>query len=573
MPTTNNEDVYIIPSFDGGQQSKTSIFLNKKNELALAKNVDLDHIVGAISKTLGYSQKGNEIAVARTLLGCGALNTSGGTDKLLAFANTVGDAAADAYIYNSSTEVWDAQSRSFTASQSFETESFLNQLFVVNGLTDVPENYTGAAWSQATNVTDMPKAKFIKEDQFRLFLFNINIPVGGNFPSRVWYCDLPSNNAITWGFESGTDLVTTASSPIVTSAGGKFISRNVKVGDPFLITTDADAGEYEVESINSETQVTLTEDLTATDTGVSFWTGGNWFDVSRDNSDVGKGIGKNSGRLLLFKRFSLYKFLKTASASTDSLILVKGVPGTVSHRSITNLNKWTFYAADSGIWRYDGSNAILISRAVQEVWDGVSTANYGSIVGWNENEELLKIFVGDVSNTDTDLSISKCVMVYNPFTNIWWFESLADTPKCQVTWVQSDVKKHFMFSNGKALQTANGNDFDGEAIDMEAETSWHFPIAPEVSVNITRIKVYTIRGREIDCQYKFAYYFQGEGFLQDEEWKRLDAENKSEYEANYIPEQNDNRACGIKLNFRESSTGVRSAILRVVVYHANKELR
>ena len=163
MATTNEERVFIVPSFDGGMQRRSSPFQDRINELKLAKNVDLQQILGAITKALGYTQLGSNIRTTETVLGCGSLNTSGGVNKLIAFSGT------DAYVYNSVSEDWDSQGRGYTASQKFQTENFLDQLFEVNGLTDAPENYTGAAWSATNNVTDMPTAKYIKMSRQRLY--------------------------------------------------------------------------------------------------------------------------------------------------------------------------------------------------------------------------------------------------------------------------------------------------------------------------------------------------------------------------------------------------------------------
>src|SRR3990167_10669922 len=156
MDTTNEEKLLIIPSLDGGVQMQTTEFLPQKSEIKLGKNIDLTFRLGGIAKALGYDNKGNPISGTPTILGAGKISTSAGVDKLVAFAGT------DAYVYNSGTGNWDAQSRTYTASQKFETENFLDLLFEVNGLTDAPQSYTGSAWSTSTNVTDMPKSKYIK---------------------------------------------------------------------------------------------------------------------------------------------------------------------------------------------------------------------------------------------------------------------------------------------------------------------------------------------------------------------------------------------------------------------------
>jgi len=67
-----------------------------------------------------------------------------------------------------------------------------------------------------------------------------------------------------------TDLVTTASSGVVTSACSTFQTDGVQAGDSFAIGTGPDAGTYTVQSVDSETQITLTTTLTGTRTGIRF---------------------------------------------------------------------------------------------------------------------------------------------------------------------------------------------------------------------------------------------------------------------------------------------------------------
>ena len=564
MATTTEERIYIVPAFDGGMQRRSTKFLAQQREVLFAKNTDFQYKLGGIAKALGYTKKGNSISGTPNILGCGSLNTSGGVDKILAFAGT------DAYVWDGGT-TWTAQSRSYSASQLFETERFLDQLFEVNGLTDVPENYDGATWSQTRNITDMPKSKFIKEYAVRLFLFNLNLPVGGNFPSRIWFSDLPVNNAITWGFESGTDLASTAASATVTSAGGAFQTRNIKVGDPFFIVGGNNDGEYEVQSVNSQTSITLTKTVTNTNTNQSFWVGGNYFDVARDNSDVGMGLGKNSDRILFFKRFSLWKFLKGDTDESDSLIEIKGVPGTVSHRSITNVRDWTFYWSDTGLWRCNGVTSQLMSNSMQEIVDGIDPTSLDDIVGWSVGDRIVKMFLGDINNTTTGLVINKCVYCYDAFSNASWVEEYDDTIRASVKWIESSALKNFIFSSdGEVFQSENGNAYNGNAFPMEVETYFYFPIAPEVSINFTRFKIYTEHGREINTQFKLAYF---DGRI-DDDWRRLHLKDKTEHEQEWRVPETENRAAGFALKFIESeATNARPVIERVAAYYTGGEIR
>lgn len=563
MATTNNEKTYPIKSFDRGMQRTTTKFLPEANDLFFGKNIDLQKVLGGITKALGYTQKGVDINSSANILGAGALNTSAGVNKLLAFSGT------DAYVFDGSS-AWAAQSRTFTASQSFEVENFLDMLFMVNGLTDAPQSYTGAAWSTTTNVTDMPKAKYIRETAGRLFLGNINVPIGGSFPSRVWYSNIPVNNAITWDFESGTDLATTASSGVVTSAAGLFKTRGIKVGDPFFIAEGSDIGQYTVLSIDSETQITLTVNLTATATNLDFWVGGNWFDVARDNSDVIMGLGRNSDRLLCFKRYSVHKFQKTNNDETDSLLPIRGIPGTTSHRSIANIKEWTFWVSDNGIWRFDGASGLLISYPVQEIWDGVTAANKLSAVSWTKDDRILKTYVGNVSNSDTGLTISNCVICYDTYLDQFWVDSIPDIIRCAVVWIDSNVKKTFIFSStGECEDTSTGDTFDGVNVDMDFETWPHFPISPEVAVNITRIRLYGIKIQSAKPQYKL-YYEDGKI---DADWQNADITDKTEHEIEIGMKLSEKKACGVSLRGTEDSSNIRPTIERGVIYYSDAVLR
>jgi hypothetical protein len=66
------------------------------------------------------------------------------------------------------------------------------------------------------------------------------------------------------------DLVTTAGSAVVTSASSTFITDGVQPGDAFVIATGPDVGTYFVQSVNSQTQITLTQTLSSTRTGIGF---------------------------------------------------------------------------------------------------------------------------------------------------------------------------------------------------------------------------------------------------------------------------------------------------------------
>lgn len=575
MATTNNERTHTISSYDGGVQRRSTRFLTRQNELRMSINSDLQRVLGGISKSLGYEQLGNAIASGATILGCGSLTTDTGTRKLIAFADSGSN--GDAFIYNAGTGNWDAQSLSLDTEQSYETANFLNRMYRASGAVNRLAYYSGSGWTTPWGFSDAPLGFYIIEFNSRLYLFKIHLWGTDSFYSRCWYSDLPTNSGgtenVTWGLELGSDLVTTASSAVVTSAGATFITNNIKVGDPFFIYDGTDVGEYEVKTIDSNTQITLTKTLTTSDTAIQYWVGGNWFDVATNNSDIGMGLGKNSDRLLLFKRFSLWKFNKGVTSESDTLIQVKGVPGTTSSRSIVNMYGWTFYWADSGLWRYDGNTSELISGTIQDVVDGISSSSLFDVVGWQEGDRVLKMYVGDISNTVTNLSVSKCVVCFDVLAENFWFESFADAVTCATSWTESSTAKvqNILFSSqGEALETETGNSHDNTAISMEVETPFYFPISPEVENGFTRFRIYTQNGQGITAQYKLAY---ADGRV-DTDWHELDVIYKNQDEQLLRVKETERRASGYALKFRESSsTNARPVIERHVAYYIPGGLR
>jgi hypothetical protein len=66
------------------------------------------------------------------------------------------------------------------------------------------------------------------------------------------------------------DLATTSSSAVVTSASSTFVSDGLQAGDTFVIATGPDQGSYTISTVDSQTQLTLTETLGNTRTGIGF---------------------------------------------------------------------------------------------------------------------------------------------------------------------------------------------------------------------------------------------------------------------------------------------------------------
>ena len=569
--TTTEERIDLVSSFDAGMQRRTTRFLSQPNEVFFAKNTDFQYLLGGIAKALGYEKKGNSINSGAPILGCGSLNTSTGTNKILVFSGT------DAYVWDGSSN-WAAQSVGFSSGEKYETANFIDLLWVAGGNGQRLRTYSGSAFD-TLDFNAAPFGKYIIVDKSRLYVFNCGLVTIGTFASRFFYTDLPTDSGASisavWGLQVGIDLVTTAASDIVTSVLADFITNGIKVGDPFFIFEGADIGQYEVKSVDSANQITLTEDLTATASNLDYWTGGNWEDVERNNSDVGMGIGKNNDRVLFFKRFSVHKWNKGDTDAENTLIPIKGIPGTTSHRSIVNVRDFTFYWSDTGLWRYDGSSSQIVSNPIQEIIDGIAVANLDDIVGWNVKDRIVKMYVGNIDNADTGLTITNCVICYDIFANAFWVEEYDDVINCSTKWVESSELKNFIFSNdGEAFQSEKGNSYNGTAFPMEIETWFRYPIAPEVQVNFTRFKTYTQHGREITCVVKFAYYTAEGGYRVDNDWRPMKPKYKTQDEQEWVVSLADLKAAGYALKFIEnSSSNARPAVERIAAFYTGGEIR
>ena len=65
-PDTTTEQSYDIEDLSGGMQAATTSFLRKKNEVELAENSDFGTEIGAISKSMGYEERGGALTSTTT---------------------------------------------------------------------------------------------------------------------------------------------------------------------------------------------------------------------------------------------------------------------------------------------------------------------------------------------------------------------------------------------------------------------------------------------------------------------------------------------------------------------------
>jgi len=442
--------------FSGGINRQISRLLMADNECWLIQNGELDKI-GPVSKVRGYTIRGTAVSDTYSILGgIGAYKPSTGTLKQIVVAD--GAADSDAYTYNPVTDVWTPHGLSLTTGAKAEFESFLDGFFMVN-FSDATRWNDLTQWYTTTNVTDAPKAKYIKQYKSRIYLLYVTYD-GTTYGSRVVYSDLPS-------------------------------------GSPLTITwTNAD----------------------------------NWFDVDTDDGDVGMGLEVNADRLLVFKENSLHRY------DTNSRYKVPGCPGTVSQRSVKTVQGWTFYLHTSGIWGYNGTESKHLSRRIKEVIEGISTKNLADACAGAKGDHYY-LYVGDVNNARTGLSINNCLIDYDLSKNAFAVRSLANDPTvfftyrddrsavtysdATITYNDTDTSYNGLMSTeerlyfgdqlGSVYHFDQGNQFNATDIAFKVETCDLYLSDPSYYKPLQKAVVYSQRARGLVVQFR----------LDDGDWQTM----------------------------------------------------
>ena len=452
-----------------------------------------------------------------------------------------------------------------TTTNNVEFENFLQTLFFQN-YADTPLTYNGSVWSRQ-HVSKVPLSKYLKTWGERMYLAYIKI-ANAEYPSRIWYSDLPINDTIQWGYEQGTNLTTTAGSNLVGSANAGFKTYDLEIGDPFFITSGSDQGQYRIKEIISDQQVTLNDynsaatTLTTTATGVSFWAGGNWFDVSRDDGDFITWIESNFNQLIIFKRDTLYRY----NGSTFSQ--VKDAPGTTSGRSVVNIRDWTiyFYGAsehETGFYAYDSTEGYRISNSIAKYINGIDLSI--TPVAWREGN-LYRCYVGNISNTDYNISVNNAVISFDYDSKAWSIDPIADIVKVATEFRSGSTKVSFIGTDdSQVMQTHLGNTLNGEPIVWNADTKAIFPSGTDWNNTFTKVRVISENASGVKLLYKRRLA----PFNSDNNFMPL-GDIRNEMQEFYFPEDK-NRSSGVEYRVQGTSTTEPVAVIKKISTFYRKE--
>lgn len=465
------------------------------------------------------------------LLGVRGLSFLGRERLIAAFVNGF-------HIYNSSLDRWDGMTVPISRATKVRSAVFLDKAYFTNGWRvvsagsyeegDDMKRYDGiatnlTAWRNETQINKTPLANYILNVGDKLYLANLYYKnIDEPYPSRVWFPDLPIENEITWGFEEGTTATGGNGGNVVRVSDTNnvyFKLRNIKIGDPIYFVGNATRVKYNISSIRDNFTLILTENLESTLTNAEFWAGSNWLDVAPNDGDIITGIGENNDRPLFFKRHSLWRYNQV------SLARIKGVPGTTSQDSVVNIKEYTYYFHDTGIWRTDGTTAELISRPVQDYLDGMNVSNYTEVVAWRTgpSKEILRVFIGDIDNNEANLEVTNCFLDFDTALETWSVGRYPYKVTCITEFTESTERNIYLGvtegNDNRVYQDWQGNDDGGTAIELMADSGYHFPtnelIRPLEEKEITKIQVHTKYGRGMQVKYRL----YGTPWKKDLEWR------------------------------------------------------
>lgn len=300
----------------------------------------------------------------------------------------------------------------------------------------------------------------------------------------------------------------------------------------------------------------------------------NYFDVATDDGDVIMGLEVNANRLLIFKQNSLYRY------DTNTLYQVPGCPGTSSQRSVRNIQGHTLYLHNTGVWDYDGSTSTLISRKIKDLIDGISTKSLLSANGWVRGDHYY-LFVGDIYNPKTGLTINKCLIDYDIAKQGFVWRSLSDSPlvwmdypddtsnvtynSASITYNNSNTmynavqsaeqRVYFGTSIGDVMQFDTGRTYNGVNIPFSVETKDYYLGYPSFWKLLQKV-------------YFFSDY-AGKGFvvqakLDDKDWITLGRINST---SNCLIFPSGSICQRVKFRFHESGKGDRFSFEGLDIYY------
>lgn len=461
-------------------------------------------------------------------------------------------------------------------------ETFLDMVFVQDGII-TPRTFNGTTWGY-NGVRKCPIfTGGIRQFKTRMYGLNATIPdINKPFTSRIFYTDLPtldgSLDTVFWGLTWGTTGIAynntnrfrseNSTNPGINAGFKKY---GIKIGDPLFIYDSRFAlQKYTVASIIDDLEIRTVETFrldagTAIYTGINFWVGGNWQDVSTNNNDTGMWLIENNDKLMVFKKHSLHRW----GGPGTPLQKVKGAPGTSSARSVVNVGKeytMYFYGGNyqaTGFYLYDGVSSTKISNAVQPFIDAIDPNFYGSVVGWKEGN-VYRAYIDTLTGTNSsnksfNISMSKAVFTYDSETGAQSVDPISDVIATTGYFLEGGKEKTLLGTDsGKILYTPSGNSFNVLPIPFKVATYPIYPRTTRFLNDFTRIQVL---GRDL-AGIRVYYKLWDNPLDVDQDWRPL-GDLKWDRTELIVPKDHC-YASGIQLMFEETSIRENSCVIEKI---------
>lgn len=208
------------------------------------------------------------------------------------------------------------------------------------------------------------------------------------------------------------------------------------------------------------------------------WNQTDWnVDINPYDGDVCVALGKLRARLLIFKKYSTWRFYQYGDTDVDIVPISEkvGVPnsrayaidpdGTIGYLFGTSVDGF------KGIYATDGESMDIISRPIKDIIDGVSDSNLTNICASLVNNKV-KFYLGDVTLKDGS-TITKCEVQYSPVERVWQWRSLSHAPVIYLPIVVDTTRgSYFLDTSSNIYQDEVGSTFGGQPIHCEIETPW-----------------------------------------------------------------------------------------------------
>jgi hypothetical protein len=132
----------------------------------------------------------------------------------------------------------------------------------------------------------------------------------------------------------------------------------------------------------------------------------------------------------------------------------------------------------------------------------MNTSNYTSVVSWREGDEL-RFYLGDLTNTNYDISMTNAVATLHTVTGAWDVSPIDDVITCSTTYRTNNQEDTYCgTSDSQVLQMESGNSHNGTAIRMRVSFGPFYVSGSDVTNEFTRLHIIGRQTKGIKVKYR-----------------------------------------------------------------------